>query len=257
MGLLDKLERKFGRYVPENLTKYLLAGQVVAFIMVYSRSDFAYYFSMSGRELLAGQVWRLLFVLFTPFSQSLIFVVFVWYFFYLFSTVLENQWGSFRYLVYLLISYLALIIFAFIFPDVPVTNSYIYISLFLAYAHLYPDIQLLLFFIIPVKVKWLGYLAWFGIIVSLIFGAPDVKLLTIFSISNYLIFFYNDLRFVFKPVLRGGSIAKAKALHICAVCGENEVDNPRMDIRYCSKCVPTTCYCGKHANNHQHKRMVN
>lgn len=263
MAMLDKLDRRFGRYVPGNITKIILAGQVVGFILMYSRSELASYFYLTGKLLLQGEILRIILFLFAPMSDNIIFVFFALYFFYFFGTQLENSWGSLRYLIYILIGYCATILFALVFPDIQVTNAYIYTSLFLAFAHLYPDFRLLLFFIIPVKVKWLGYLAWLGLVFSFIQGPPAVSVLILFSVSNFFIFFYGDLLLAFRLLFRGGyagstgSLQKRKPIHICAVCGQNEVDNPHMEIRYCSQCVPTTCYCGEHVANHQHKRVVN
>lgn len=260
MGVLDKLERNYGRYVPENLTKIMLAGQVAGFVLMYSRTELASYFLFTGKLLLRGEIWRLVFFPFAPVSDNVIYVFFALYFFYLFGSELESRWGSFRYLVYILISIIASILFALIFQDIPVSNVYIYTSLFLAFAHLYPDYQLLLFFILPVKVKWLGYLAWFGMIVSFISGPPAFSVLIFCSVVNYFIFFFGDLRFTFRSLFGGKFIAskrREKPLHVCAVCGTNEIDNRNMEIRYCSQCVPTTCYCGEHVNHHQHKRVVN
>jgi hypothetical protein len=261
MAILNTLERKYGRYVPENLTKILLIGQVVSYVLVYARPELVSYFHLTGRQFFQGQIWRLATILFAPVSESMFFVIFVWYFFYLFGTALENQWGSFRYLIYISIAYLAMIVFSLFFPDIQVTNTYIYTTLFLAFAQLNPNFQLLLFFIIPVKVKWLGYFAWFGLIASFLFGSLPVKVLTLLSVSNFFLFFHDDLRFgsLFQGVSSRskGRLQKQKPMHVCAVCGHNEIDNPDMEIRYCNQCIPTTCYCGEHVTQHQHKRVVN
>lgn len=263
MTILDKLERRYSRYVPENITKILLIGQVLSYLLVYTYPQYGQYFYLSGRLLFQGQIWRLLTIIFAPVSQSLLFVIFAWYFFYMLGTALENQWGSFRYFVYILIGYLVTVFFALIFPDIPVTNVYIFSSLFLAFAHLYPDFQLLLFFIIPVKVKWLGYLTWLGLFLSFLSGPLPVKILIMFSVLNYFIFFYRDTFYTVRAFYRGITaqpklpLQKKKPMHICAVCGRNEINNPDMEIRYCKQCFPETCYCGEHIKDHQHKRAVN
>lgn len=263
MDIIDKLEKKLGRFAVDNLTYYLIAGQVLAFLLITSYPQYSRYFTLKGSRVLAGQWWLLLTFLFNPISKSLLFVIFVWYIFYLYGSVLERRWGSFRYLIYVLISYIGIVILAFIFPDVELTNAYIYASLFLAFAYLYPNFQLLLFFIIPVKIKWLAILTWIGIIGSIIIGSLPTKILTLVSISNFLLFFWHDLIYEVKRLLRHSSLPFAqkaklqKAYHICAVCGDNERDNPNMQIRYCSKCMPSSCYCGDHIKNHIHIRKPN
>jgi membrane associated rhomboid family serine protease len=262
MTLLSKLERRFGRYIPDNITKILIVGQVLSYVLVYANPRYGQYFLLNGNSLFRGEVWRLVTFLFGPTSESLIFVIFAWYFFYMLGTALENQWGSFRYLMYLLISYIGMLLFVIIFPDVTIANTYMYASMFLAFAHLFPNFQLLLFFIIPVKVKWLGYLIWFILLITLLFGSIPEKAVTVLSVINFFLFFHGDLRGKSHRVFRAASGShpekkKGKPLHICAVCGKNEIDNPDMEIRYCSKCFPETCYCGDHAQDHQHKRAVN
>lgn len=263
MSILEKLERKFARYVPENITMILLVGQVLSYVLVYTNPRFYQYFLLIGEKLYHGEIWRLILFALGPVSESLFFVIFAWYFFYMLGTSLESRWGSFRFLTYLLIAYIGNVLFALFFPFVPVRNTYMFTSLFLAFAHLYPNFQLLLFFIIPVKVKWLGYLAWIGLLFTILFASLPDKILVIVSVFNFFVFFSSDIVYAGKIILRGltgstlKSISKGKALHICAVCGKNEKDNPDMEIRYCKTCFPETCYCGEHIISHQHKRAVN
>lgn len=263
MSFMDKLERRFGRYVPENITMILLVGQVLAYVLVYTNPTFYSYFLLIGERIYMGEVWRLVTFLFGPVSESLLFVIFAWYFFYMLGTALESRWGSFRYLVFLSIAYIGNVIFALIFPSVVVRNSYMYTSLFLTFAHLYPNFQLLLFFIIPIKVKWLGLVAWIGLLLSFLTGSIPMKILIFISVLNYFIFFYKDILLTLKIIIRGlsGSNQKGlpigKPLHVCAVCGKNEKSNPDMEIRYCNTCFPETCYCGEHIRDHQHKKAVN
>lgn len=260
MAFIDNLERKFGKYIPENITKILLAGQVISFILVNTRQENILLFNLYGKQLYQGEIWRLVTVLFAPVSNSILFFALALYFFYQLGILLENRWGPFRYLMYILIGYLALVICALLFPDIPITNFYLYTTLFLAFAHLYPDFRVLLFFILPVQMKWLGYFAWFSLLITFLSGSLPEKILILFSISNFLFFFSGDILML----LRGTSgisktlrLQKQKPNHICALCGKNEIDDPDMEIRYCSQCVPTTCYCGKHIIRHQHKRPVN
>ncbi len=263
MAFLHTLERKIGKYIPDNITKYLLVGQIVSYVLVYARPEYEKYFLLTGKQLFHGELWQLVTIFFAPASQSVLFVIFVWYFFYLFGTALELQWGSFRYVTYIVIAYILVILFSLVFPDISVSSVAIYTSLFLAFAYLNPNYALLLFFIIPVKVKWFGYLAWFGIFLALLFGSFPTKVLTLLSVTNFFIFFNRELLYTFRSFFHKASGQPKKALqtklplHVCAVCGRNNRDNPDMDIRYCSTCFPPTCYCGEHSQNHQHKKAVN
>jgi len=112
-------------------------------------------------------------------------------------------------------------------------------------------------------VKWLGLVAWIGLLLSFLFGAIPMKILILISVLNYFIFFYKDILLTLKIITRGLSgsnqkgLSLGKPLHICAVCGKNEKSNPDMEIRYCNTCFPETCYCGEHIRDHQHKKAVN
>lgn len=263
MKILYTLERKIGKYIPENITKYLLVGQIISYVLVYARPEYEKHFLLTGKQLFQGELWRFFTIFFAPASESVLFVIFVWYFFYLFGTALELQWGSFRYLTYIAIAYIFVILFSLVFPDISVSSVAIYTSLFLAFAYLNPNYTLLLFFIIPVKMKWLEYLAWFGILLTVLSGSLPTKILTLLAVSNFFIFFHRELRLTLGSIFNKASSQPKKTLqtklplHVCAVCGRNNRDNPDMEIRYCSTCYPATCYCGEHSQNHQHKKAVN
>ena len=255
---LDRLEGEFGDYSIPNLTNYLIAGQVIGFFLFTTHPSSLDMLTLRGDLILSGQLWRIFTFLFYPISTSLLWAALVWYFYYLLGSALESQWGSFKYLVYVLVALLGTLIAALIFPTADLTNGYLYASIFLAVGYLFPDFQLLIFFIIPVKIKWLAALMWIGIIVALIFGAVSTKVLTLLSIANFILFFGEEIFDDIKTYIHHGShqlrqvTQKQQAYHICAVCGMNEVDNPKMEIRYCSKCNPSTCYCGEHINQHAH-----
>lgn len=263
MDIIDRLEKKFGWLAVENLTYYLIGGQVLVFLLATTSPKFYQYFTLQGDRVMNGEWWLPFTFLFSPISTSLIFVVFVWYIFYLYGSTLERRWGSFRYLMYIFISYIASIALAFIFPHASLTNTYLYTSIFLAFAYIYPNFQLMLFFIIPVKIKWLAALAWIGIIGSIVLADVPTKVLVLISISNFLLFFWRDLVYEGKRLMRvpqsgfSQKVKLGKAYHVCAVCGDNERDNPDMQIRYCSKCMPSTCYCADHIKNHVHVRKPN
>lgn len=260
MKLLDRLERTFGQYTITNLTYYLIIGQVLTYLTVLAYPHYTTLFTLNGNLVLLGQWWRLFSFLFQPVSENLIFVVLVWFFMYTCGTALERQWGEFRYLIYLLVIYFATVIAAFLFPSESFGNGYLFASVFLGFAYLYPDYRLYIFFIIPVKVKWIAALIWLGIILSLLFGSLATKVLTVLSISNFLLFFGKDILLTVRYRSRKArqittkTITTQQAHHVCAVCKKNEVNNPNMEIRYCSQCIPSTCYCGDHIKNHVHKR---
>ena len=153
------------------------------------------------------------------------------------------------------------------------TMEYNNLSLFFAFASLFPDMMVLLFFIIPVKVKWLAYLdaAWllYGVVSLLLKGAYISALLPVLAILNYLIFFgdsliealrgrgqrvqhrYSRQTIHFKKAAKEAQ-QKTGYLHKCCVCGRTDADYPDLEFRYCSKCAGYRCYCMDHINNHVH-----
>ena len=108
-------------------------------------------------KVLHGEVWRLVTFLCEPPTNNLVFAFFFWYLFFLMGTALESTWGVFRYNVYLLVGWAATVAVSFIQPEAPASAGFLQGSVFLAFAYLYPNFQLLLFFILPVKVKWLAH----------------------------------------------------------------------------------------------------
>lgn len=258
MILLDTLDKKYGKYIPENLTYYLIVGQIGAYILSYTAPEYAKIFTLNGQLLFEGQWWRLISFLFTPITDNIIFAAFAWYIMYLYGVVLERKWGSLRYLVYLSISYLGCVLAAFLFPASVITNTYIYTSLFLAFAYLYPDFQLLLFFILPVKVKWLGIIAWIGILLTILTGEIPTKILTVLSVMNFLLFFGRDIFTIQqsgKPKLIPLQQPDPPGIkNICGVCKKNQKDYRQVDFRYCTDCNPPACYCEDHIEKHTHKK---
>jgi hypothetical protein len=253
------MERKLRRYAIPNVTLYIILGQVLFFV-----------FEMSGRFILdrivlipdlviRGEWWRLITFLFIPPSTSPIFIFFAWYIFYLMGTALEGHWGAFRYNLYLLVGYVVTVAVTFLFPYSVATNLFIGGSVFLAFAFLYPDFQLYIFFILPVKIKWLALLTWIGYAYELIFGSWHQRVLVLASISNFLLFFGKDISWRMKTGKRRmGEQArqfsgKREAFHTCATCGKTDISHPQMEFRYCSDCGGLG-YCMEHIFNHQHKK---
>lgn len=261
MSFLDDAERKLRRYAIHNITLYLIIGQVLFFV-----------FALSGRFILdrvllvpdrvfAGEWWRLITFLFIPPLTNPIFAFFAWYLFYLMGGALEGRWGAFRYNLFLLIGYLVTVAVTFLFPFSPATNIFIGGSVFLAFAFLYPEFTLYIFFIIPVKIKWLALLTWIGYAYEMLVGSWHTRLLVLASISNFLLFFGRDILWKIKTGNRKMTTqvshftGRKEAFHRCAVCGVTDLTHPQMEFRYCSECGGLG-YCKDHIMNHEHRRTA-
>ena len=192
MKWLNKLERKFGRYAIPNLMNYIVGITMAVYIVQYVLNISAYrYLAFIPDLIMKGQVWRIITFIFIPPASSIITIAFVIYFYYLMGTTLENEWGTFKFNIYYLFGMIGTIIAAFLTGSG--TSVYLNLSLFLAFAYLFPDVEILLFFILPVKVKWIAYLDWVYFILSLIFGTMSTRIAVTASLINFFIFFGEDL----------------------------------------------------------------
>jgi membrane associated rhomboid family serine protease len=266
MKLLDRLERSVGRFAIPRITIYIIALQTLAYLLSMAaegrgggqEAEFLSRLDLIGSLVLQGQVWRIFTFVAVPPLTNPIFFFFAMYMLYLMGTALENHWGTFRYNVFLLIGWLAAVAVSLALPAGTATNIYLTGSVFLAFAFLYPDFQILLFFIFPVKVKWLALLTWIGYFISFCLGDWLGKALVLAATANFLLFFHEELW----ARARGGHrrmLARAKTVvpldHVfnrCTTCGVTEKSDPRMEFRYCAQCAGTLCYCLQHIQTHQH-----
>ncbi|HEX9021524.1 MAG TPA: hypothetical protein VF903_09700 [Nitrospirota bacterium] len=259
MGFLDDGERKLRRYAIHNITLYLIIGQVLFFVFALSGRFMLDRVLLIPERVLAGEWWRLITFLFVPPRTSPLFAFFAWYLFYLMGSALEGHWGAFRYNLFLLTGYLVTVAATFLFPFSAATNIFIGGSVFLAFAYLYPEFTLYIFFLIPVRIKWLALLTWIGYAYEALAGSWHTRLLVLASISNFLLFFGRDILWRIKTGNRKMAAqarrfaGKQDAFHRCAVCGITDVSHPQMEFRYCSECGGLG-YCTEHIMDHEHRK---
>lgn len=261
MRLLNRLERRFGRLAIPSLTVYLAFAQVCTFFLCLSRPELRMELALSHDAVAAGEWWRLATVIiFPPFSDPL-FLIFEVYIFYLMGTALESHWGTFRYNLFLLVGYLLTLAVALI-PHAIVVNTFWMSSVFLAFAWLYPDYELLLFLLIPTKVKWLAVLAWGIDAYFFIMGDLATRAQVLAAAGAFVIFFHGDLWQWAKSSRRraAGSVARIQQrgaadepMHVCAECGVSDLTDRKMEFRYCPQCKGTPAYCIHHIATHQHR----
>lgn len=261
MKWLNKLERVFGRFAIRNLMKYIVLLNAITFaLVVVGRMYFILPKMILDPQLvLKGEIWRIFTFLAIPPSFDLMFGLLTLYFYYMVGTSLENEWGTFRFNAYYFIGILATIAVAFIFR-ISATPLFINLSLFLAFARIYPNYELLIFFILPVKVKYLAMLEWAFIALTIINGMASDAITAIVSIINYFIFFGPDIfsgaksnRQVHQNRQRFRSeLPRDFTYHRCTVCGKTEKDDPKLEFRYCDQCEGDYEYCMEHIRNHEH-----
>lgn len=259
MKLLDRLERRIGRFAVPNVTVLVIVGQVLAYVLTFAKPELLDAMVLVPARVLEGEAWRLVMFLFLPPMTHPIWAIFFWYLFFLMGTALEQSWGDFRYNVFLLIGWLATVGVSFITPEKEALAVFLQGSVFLAFAYLFPDFQLMLFFLLPIKIKWLALVQWLGYGYVLVTGPPIAQLLVLAAVANFLLFFGRD---ILRHMTAGGrkmaadakrvAPNKKKPLHTCRVCGITDQSHPDMDFRYCSRCAGGCCYCQEHLRSHEH-----
>ena len=190
--LLDRLSYKFRRICIPNLMLYLVIAMAGVYIVELFVPDMplSLYLYFDRSLIFAGQWWRVITWILIPPSSSLIFIIFSLYFYYLIGLGLERSWGSFKFNLYYLVGIIATIIGGFITGTTD--NTFLNYSLFFAFAILYPDFQVMLFFFIPIKIKWLALVDLLFFIISLIFSPMYIRVAIIASMLNFILFFYED-----------------------------------------------------------------
>ncbi len=197
MNWLYRLERRFGRFAIQNLMFIIVIGQFAVFVTDLIMPDL----QLSGllylnRDLvLQGQVWRLITFIFLPPSSSALWIVLSLYFYYMIGGALENEWGAFKFNVYYLIGMIGIIIGAFITGYG--ANAYLNLSMFFAFAILWPNFEVMLFWVIPVKIKYLAVLDGVIFVISIVSALAARSWGTfasiIASLLNLLLFFGGDV----------------------------------------------------------------
>lgn len=176
MKWFNKLERKYGKYAINNLMLYIIGIYAFGFILdKFFPAVYAYWFSLDAQKILHGQIWRIVTYILQPPTTNFIFILFSLYLYYMIGTVLERTWGAFRFNVYFFMGVLlqviaAIIIYLFTGYNLQLNTYYINLALFMAFAMVMPDTVFYLFFVIPVKVKWLAYFDAAFFAATIIFG---------------------------------------------------------------------------------------
>lgn len=261
MNWFDKLERKFGHFAIKGLMTYIVALNAGVYLLSLFEPSFQFKLMLMPSLVLKGEIWRLITYIFIPPAASPIWIIFILYFYYMIGSSLEHEWGSFRFNIYYVIGMICTTAAAFI-TGGSTTATYLNTSLFLAFAYIYPNYQILLFFVLPVKVKYLAWLDWIFIIITVLrpIYPVSLKVAAAVSVFNFFIFFGKDLltrsktnRQVYQNKKRfRTNLPKSFSVHKCTICGITEKENPGMDFRYCSSCEGDFEYCMDHLETHTH-----
>lgn len=289
---MSSFEKKFGKYAIRNLSLVLVLCYAIGYLIEMMVPSLLDYLTLNPYAILHGQVWRLVsWILIPPGESNIFFTLLMLYFYCSIGTALERTWGTYRYNVYLFGGMLFTIAGSFLLMgycylthlniiamnriltlDTPYeyfnlismmfSTYYINMSIFLAFAATFPDHSVLLMFIIPIKVKWLGVIYGVMLFISFLQGNIYSKFVIAASLMNFVVFFFTSRNMMhlnpkqirrrqeFKRDVKRGSSGITK--HKCAICGRTEVDSPNMQFRFCSKCDGNYEYCEEHLYTHTH-----
>ncbi len=259
--MMRVLRRYLGWAALPNITLWIIGFQVITYLYLLAPGGRGQpeMLQLLPDRVLAGEWWRVFSFVVLPPNTNLIFAAFFWWIFYLMGTSLEVYWGTFQYNLYLWIWWMASVSVALLMGYSVSQNYYLEQSVFLAFAWLNPEFTLMLFFILPVKIKWLAWLNWLFILFSVVFGDWGIRVSTLASVANFLIFFAPELRerFLFgtrrmkREAARIGT-REPDYFHKCIQCGITDRSHPDADFRYCSQCAGQPCYCSEHLRTHEH-----
>ena len=302
---MSDFERKFSKYAVRDLSLKLIILYLAGYVIYYLKPEILYHMTLNPYAIVHGQVWRLVsWLMIPPSTSNLLFIAVMMFFYYSIGTSLERVWGAWRYNVFIFTGILLTIVSAFLwmgftyltggggtlaqvgagsyfgYYSLAFSTYYINMGIFFAYALTFPEAMVLLFFIIPVKVKWLGLLD----VAYLVFEFLQATSATRFAIAatfvNIAILYLRSHRSVRRsysgrtmedifhsavgtganknrsagPVRRQMRPAGA-VVHRCAICGRTQADNPDLEFRYCSKCEGGQEYCQDHLFTHVHVKV--
>jgi hypothetical protein len=239
-ALIDQLEARFGRFAVPGCVQLIATLQLVALVVFAllppdSRQPYEDFLTLNPGRFLEGQIWRLFTFVVIP-SHSLFFAVITALFLMWIGRGLDEAWGAFRVNLYVFGGMLAIALGTLLF-GYTTTGQWLYLSLLFAFATIYPNEEILLFFVLPVKIKWVALFsaAMLGLTVL---ASPLTLIPIVFALLNYaLVFapgFVQGRLQAARVAERRGKFAAAAVegcFHRCKRCGKTEADDPSLNFR--------------------------
>jgi len=226
MKFFYNMERRFRNYAIPNLMYYIIGMYGAGLLLgLFVPEFYIQYLSLDAQKILSGQIWRIVtFMIYPPGGGSLFGSLIGMYLYYMLGGSLERVW--------------------------------------VAFAATFPDLEFLLFFVIPIKAKWMAMFNGIYFLYEFLMGNMATRITILMSLINFFVFFLltrNLSRFNPKEIKRKQSFHRQMKMmpqggthHKCAVCGRTEKDSPNLEFRYCSKCEGSMEYCSEHLYTHKH-----
>lgn len=245
MRFLDKLERRLGFIAIPGLIRIVVGFTALVYILTFLNPEIFSILDLKPDRIRQGEVWRLITYIFIPrgiggagLLQPLWVVFALWFLWYI-GEKLEAAWGAFRMTLYFAIGMIGTTIAAFIF-GAQFSNSMLAASIFFATAWFCPDEVIYVMFILPMKFKWLAWIAAAFLLLGFVSGPLSEKAAMTAAFANYLVFIGPE---IFRQArhrqetssrrkrFEGQSRPEDEPLHRCATCGATELTDPSLEFR--------------------------
>ncbi len=292
------MEKRFGRFAVPNLTRYIIITYVIGYMLEIFQRLYGWNLlgalTLNPEAIIHGEIWRLVTWVLCPPGQLGIFTLIMLLCYYQLGSLLERTWGTFLYNVYIFMGLICTVIGAFLIMLLPLGRAiysyawssgaqifstyYVSLSIFLGFALTYPEQTMLLYMIIPVKIKYLAVLdlayLTYQIISSFmgsVYSGVITLVMIVSSLAGTLMYYlltrkgrwnygsvnrrqHQKRHREFTQAVGRSQVNSAGKIsrHKCAVCGQTELTNPDLEFRFCSKCNGNYEYCQNHLFTHQH-----
>ena len=265
MNLIDHLERRFGRFAITGLVRIIVMLNLAVYILSRLYPALLGWLELDPSAIAQGQLWRLVTYIFIPNYGCILSALFgapgnavdtffSLMFLWMIGDGLEHVWGTFRLNLFYLIGMIGTTLAAFVF-GAAFSNGMLNLSLLFAFAWFFPNVHILLFFVLPVYIKWV---AWFSAVMLLegffTINDPAYRMALIASLANFLIFLGPEMVAHFRQRRNAGdrrrqyaiaSVTESEPLHLCATCQRSDVSHPELEFRvardgndYCLEHLP-------------------
>lgn len=258
-SLLDRCERRFGHLAIPGLIRIIAGFQVLCFILIWVNPAFREFLYLTPAAWEKWEIWRFFTFCFIPGTDSLLWIIFVVMILLLIGDSLEEHWGRFRVNVYFAASVITL--WASVLVAGPAVGQYVgmqassflYLNLFFAFATLVPNYTFLIFFVLPVKVKWLALLGGIGLLYQFMV-LPEIRFPLVLAVLPYAVF---GIPLALRNYSQGAKVSRRRSrfqsdstpvgdtFHECTICHRTDVSDPALEFRiardekeYCVEHLP-------------------
>ena len=254
MTVLDKLERRIGFLAIPGLVRIVVMFNALVFGLVLLNPGFEDYLTLDPARIMAGEVWRLVTYIFLPRIAHFLWVAIALWFLWFIGDGLERAWGAFRVTLFYLVGMIGTTVAAFFFGS-NFSSGMLNAALFFAFARFYPDEIIYVFFVLPLKIKWLAWVSAAFLSLGFLVGTNSYRMALLAAFSNYFIFFGPEIFREFRQRkdvssrrqrFEVQSRSDAEPLHRCTTCGATELSDPTLEFRvasdgeeYCTPHLPS------------------